>query len=65
MAKAKTFADKVSKATQDFTTHCPKCGESIAPAKIITSEKSTKTDAWRFNEKLVKLCKCNENEIIK
>ncbi|MBN2030553.1 hypothetical protein JW824_09940 [bacterium] len=65
MAKAKTFADKVSKATHDFTTHCPKCGESIVSAKLVTSEKSTKTGAWRFNEKLVKLCKCNERETIK
>ena len=64
MAKAKTFADKVSKASQDFTTHCPKCGESITSVKLITSEKSSKTGGWRFNQKQVKMCKCNEKEVI-
>ncbi len=65
MAKGKTFADKVSKAGQDFTKHCPKCGESITSIKLITSECVEKTGAWRFNEQFVGLCKCNEKEIIR
>ena len=65
MAKAKTFADKVSKASQDLTKHCQKCGESITSVKLITSEKSSKTGAWRFNQKQVKMCKCNESEVIR
>lgn len=63
MAKAKTFADKLSKSKQDFTTHCPTCGESISTVKLIVSEKSEKTGAWRFNQNFVGICKCNEKEI--
>jgi hypothetical protein len=63
MAKLKSFSDKMAKATLDFTQHCKKCGESIQTVKLITSEKSSKTKAWRFNQKFVGLCKCNENEI--
>lgn len=64
MAKAKTFADKVAKASQDFSRHCQKCGESIATVKLVTSERSSKTGAWRFNQRFVGLCKCNEKEIV-
>ena len=62
MAKAQSFAEKMAKSTQDFTTHCPICGESIAIIKRITSEKSDKTGAWRFNQKFVGLCKCGDDE---
>lgn len=64
MAKGKTFADKVAKSTQDLTIHCPKCGESITTVKLITSERSAKTKAWRFNQSFVGVCKCNEKEIV-
>lgn len=60
MAKAKSFADKMAKSAQDFTTHCPICGESITVVKRITSEKSEKTGAWRFNQKFIGLCKCGD-----
>ena len=63
MAKVQSFADKMNKATQDHTTHCPKCGESYQTIQYITSEKSEKTDAWKFNQKFVGLCKCNEGEL--
>ena len=64
MAKVKSFADKMAKGGQDHTTHCPQCGESISPVKLITSERSDKTGAWRFSQKLVGVCKCNEKEIV-
>lgn len=64
MGKAKSFADKVKKGTHDFTTHCPKCGESFTSIKLIASEMSDKSKAWRFRQHFVRLCKCNENEII-
>jgi hypothetical protein len=62
MAKVQSFADKMNKATHDFTSHCQKCGESFQTIKFINSEKSEKTDAWKFNQKFVGLCKCNEDE---
>jgi len=65
MAKGKTFADKVAKAGQDFHKHCAKCGEAITMIKLITSKQSEKTNAWRFNQKFIGICKCNENEIVK
>ena len=63
MAKAKTFADKMAKSKMDYTTHCKTCGESIYYIKLITSELADKTKAWRFNQKYVGMCKCNEKEI--
>jgi hypothetical protein len=63
MAKAKTFVDKLAKSKMDFTTHCPTCGESITTVKMITSERSDKTGAYRFKQKFVGVCKCNENEV--
>jgi hypothetical protein len=65
MAKAKSFADKVAKASQDFARHCPTCGEAIAPIQVVSSEKSEKSGAWRFNSRFVGLCKCNEKEFTK
>ncbi len=63
MGKSKSFADKVSKGIHDNATHCPKCGESLVRIKLITTEKSEKTGAYKFNQKNVGMCKCNESEI--
>jgi uncharacterized OB-fold protein len=63
MAKAKTFADKLAKSSHDYSKHCPKCGESFVPIKLVQSEKSKKTGAWKFNEKYLGLCKCNSKGI--
>jgi len=63
MGKVKSFADKVAKSTEDFSTHCSKCGESIQPVMLVSSEKSEKTGAWRFNQRFVGMCKCNEKEL--
>lgn len=64
MAKAKTFADKIAKDKLDFTKHCPKCGESLSMVKLVNSEPSDKEGAWKFSEKIVGVCKCNEQEIL-
>ena len=63
MGKSKSFADKMAKGAQDNTTHCSECGETITSVKLITSEKSEDTGAWRFRQKFVGVCKCNEKEI--
>lgn len=65
MAKAKTFADKVAKASLDFHKHCQKCGEAISTIQLVTSERSPKSGAWRFNSKFVGMCKCTEKEFTK
>ena len=63
MAKAKTFADKVAKSTLDFKKHCPKCGEAINTVQLVKAERSNR--AWRFNERYVGVCKCNEKEVVR
>lgn len=65
MAKKQTFVDKVTKHAQDKTLHCPKCGEAYKEIKLVKSVFSEKTKAWRFNTKLVEMCKCNKDEIVK
>ena len=63
MAKDRTFASKMSKAHSDSGNHCPKCGELLTPVKLISSEHSKRRNAWRFNERMVSVCKCNEKEV--
>ena len=64
MAKDRSFASKVSKAHGDTgANHCPKCGEIVTPVRLVTSEKKQSSGAWRFSERLVKVCKCNEKEV--
>lgn len=63
MAKAKSFADKLAKKTQDFTTHCQTCGESLQAVKLVYAEKSDKSGDYRFKQRFVGMCKCNENEL--
>lgn len=64
MAKQKSFADKVAKATHDFSRHCKTCGETISTVKLVSTERSPKTGAYRFKEKFVGVCKCNEKELL-
>ena len=64
MGHAKTFAQKVAKSATDYTKHCPECGESLHTIKYVVSEKSKETGAWRFNQKFIGICKCNEKEIL-
>jgi C4-type Zn-finger protein len=64
MGKTKSFADKMNKSVRNSNTHCPVCGESFTSVKMVTSEKSEKTNAWRFNQSFVRVCKCNESKII-
>jgi len=63
MAKVQSFAEKVAKGTKDFTTNCPECDESYTMIKLVTAEKSDKTNAYRFKERNVPMCKCNEGEL--
>ena len=64
MGHAKTFADKMAKSAVDYTKHCPVCGESLRPVQYVVSEKSETSGAWRFNQRFVGVCKCNEHDIV-
>lgn len=63
MAKTQSFAEKVAKAAQSKGTKCPVCGVIRQPILLVSSERSSATRAWRFNERRVQVCKCNEKEI--
>lgn len=63
MAKAQSFADKVSKAALSKGAKCPVCGTIRQPVLLVSSERSSAGKTWRFNERRVQVCKCNEKEI--
>lgn len=64
MAKDRSFAAKVAKATSKGDgLHCPECGELTSQVKMVVSERSTTKNSWKFNEKFVRLCKCNQSEV--
>ncbi len=61
--KERSFVTKLMKATMEFGKHCPECGEVLKPVMVITSERSPRTGAWRFNTSTVMTCKCNSKEV--
>ena len=63
MAKDQSFAAKVAKASSTGGNHCPECGELSVPVKMVVAEKSESKNSWKFNQKFVRVCKCNEAEI--
>jgi hypothetical protein len=62
MAKKQDFLSKTMKKGQ-VGNKCPKCESTISYIRFVKTEKSKKTNSWRFNQKNVGVCKCNENEI--
>lgn len=63
MAKQQSFADKATKAAQQKGAKCPVCGTIFTPTLLVTSEQSKATMHWKFNERRVQVCKCNEKEV--
>ncbi|HXF99609.1 MAG TPA: hypothetical protein VNL69_02440 [Bacteroidota bacterium] len=63
MAKQQSFADKASKSAQQKGAKCPVCGTIYQPVLTVTSEYSKQTGSWRFNERRVQVCKCNEKAV--
>ncbi len=63
MAKSQTFADKLSKGQRKSRVICPKCNTEFSYILHVTSEKSQKTGAYRFNQRQERVCKCNEKQI--
>lgn len=65
MAKDRSFAAKVAKGAKDHlkSKQCPKCGEVVNMIKLVTSEENKDMASWRFKEKFVAVCKCNEKEV--
>jgi hypothetical protein len=63
MAKQQTFADKATKAAAQKGAKCPVCGTIFQPILFVTSERSKTGANWKFNERRVQVCKCNEKQI--
>lgn len=59
MAKKQSFADKANKKKQSDI--CPICQGEISHIKLVHAQK--KNGNWRFSNKPVGVCKCNEAEI--
>jgi len=61
--KDRTFASKIAKGDQDkIGQHCPKCGELFSIVQVVSSEKSA-NETWKFKEKFVGVCKCNQEKV--
>lgn len=62
--KDRSFAAKVAKSAiaDQFKKHCPTCGDALSFVKLVTSEKS-EIGSWKFKEKFVGVCKCNQKEV--
>jgi hypothetical protein len=63
MAKQQSFQDKATKAAQRKGAQCPTCGTIYQPLLVVSSEKSATSAGWKFNERRVQVCKCNEKEV--
>lgn len=65
MAKDRSFAAKVAKGAKDNlkSKQCPTCGEVMNIVKVVASEPKAEKASWRFKEKFVTVCKCNEKEV--
>ena len=59
MAKRQSFADKAAK--KKHSDHCPVCGGEITHIKLMKA--INRNGAWRFVNKPVGVCKCNEAEV--
>jgi hypothetical protein len=63
MAKQQSFADKAAKAALQKGTKCPVCGTVFQPVLLVSSERSGVTSSWKFNERRIQVCKCNEKQV--
>jgi hypothetical protein len=61
MAKRQSFADKASKKVH--TTVCQVCDSQVEWVRLIDPTYSSGSKSWRFKDKQVGVCKCNEKEI--
>lgn len=62
MAKKQDFLSKTKKSDKHGNT-CPICEAPITHIQMVNTEKSQKTDSWRFSQKNIGVCKCNEKEV--
>ena len=61
--KDRTFASKVAKGAVEHGEKCPVCGDTFHLLKVVSTMDVPEKKSYRFQEKMVKVCKCNEKEI--
>jgi len=59
--KQRTFADKVQ--AKKHVVICPECNTPIQSVFQVRTVKSERSGAWRFKQRLVQVCKCNQKEV--
>ena len=63
MAKSRSFSDKVNKKSQMHISTCPVCDSEFKRVQSIKSFQSESSGNWKFNKRMVNVCKCNEKEV--
>jgi hypothetical protein len=63
MARQQSFAAKVAKAAATKGVKCPVCDTVYQPILMVSSERSKVAPSWKFNERRIQVCKCNEKEV--
>ena len=64
MPKDRSFAAKVAKSQHLTQKHCQICGQELTSVKVIEAQKNPLKGSWRFKDKQLSVCKCNEKEIM-
>lgn len=62
--KARSFAEKVAAASEEKGKHCPECGELYEFLQYVSSTQNPESSSWKFNKKMVAVCKCNKSEVM-
>jgi hypothetical protein len=62
MARAQSFADKAAKSAQVKGKKCPVCDTVFQPVLLVSSDRSKVTTGWKFSERRIQICKCNEKQ---
>lgn len=60
--KDKSFVSKLGGNKKGSAITCQTCGEQFNLLQLIESEKSN-SGTWKFKERFVGVCKCNQKEI--
>jgi len=61
--RSMTFEEKAARAKRSKFEKCIKCGGDMVPVKIVRAFKGTGSNSYKFEERVVKVCQCNEKEI--
>ncbi|MDZ7724002.1 MAG: hypothetical protein U5R06_14625 [candidate division KSB1 bacterium] len=63
MAKNQSFAQKIAKSAGQTKSHCPECGEAFRSLHVIDTVRNERDTGYKFQERYMRVCKCNENEL--